>query len=95
LRRIDPGRDHLVDPASSGIPKPADARQAVLDAIQRTATFKDVKYDLTTTTVAGPSTTTTSGTVASTSSPPVSDRKDHRRRGGGHTGADPQPRRGR
>jgi hypothetical protein len=62
-------------PASSGIVKPADARQAVLDAVQRTATFKDVKYDLTTTTVTGPSTTSTSGTVASTSSPPVTDRK--------------------
>jgi hypothetical protein len=56
-------------------PKPATAAQAVLDAVPRTASFRDITYSTATTITTGPRTDRYSGTITATTTPPRLDLK--------------------
>jgi hypothetical protein len=66
------GSTASTSPSPAGLAKPADARQAVVDATGRTARFTDVKYTLSTTFTNGADKSTSQAEIFSTTNPPMS-----------------------
>lgn len=61
--------------APTALAKPSDPKQAVLDAIGRTANFKDIKYDSASVSINSQQTITSSGTISATKDPLIIDTK--------------------